>query len=224
MPKNHFEISFTRGCRAHIEAPDGVGNPPLVLGLHGLSMSGHEMRHWLAPAIAKGTHAWLLPDGPFPFERRNGQGIGHAWYLFAGDQKRLRATMDEAIAHLTKVLDEAARQVVFDPARVSVLGFSQGGYLAGVLAAAMQERFRGACCAAGRFKHEFFAPPVAGKAPKFLQLHGARDELVLPSLAEKAAQATRELGYDVTMKVFEDAGHELTPAMQDAFLEWEGTL
>ena len=224
MPKSHFEIPFTRGCRAHIEAPEGGGKAPLVLGLHGLSMSGHEMRHWLTPAIAKGTHAWLLPDGPFPFERRNGNGIGHAWYLFAGDQKRLRATMDEAVGYLAKVLDEAARHVEFDASRVTVLGFSQGGYLASVLGATMQARFRGVCCAGGRLKHEFFAPPVAGKSPKFLQLHGAKDEMVPPGLAEKAVIQTREMGYDVTMKTFEDAGHELPKEMLEAFLEWEGKL
>jgi predicted esterase len=201
---------------------------PLTLALHGFGKDAHSFADKLALRDFARDRAWLIPDGFLPFEKRREPGIGYAWYLFAQDQMLLRATMEEACVNLQSVLHRALAEaaesgVAVNRHRISILGFSQGGYLAGVLAAWKPSVFHAAACACGRLKHEFV--PAAGDCsdaskPRFLQLLGERDTSVSPELAARGVEGTRALGYDVESRSF-DAGHEVTPAMLAAFAEWE---
>jgi len=170
-----------------------------------------------------GQHVWLVLDGPLPFERRSTRGIGRAWYLFAGDQSLLKESMETSGRFVLDVLDRAVLQYPVDPARVSLLGFSQGGYLASVIAGRNHSRFKAAACIGGRLKHEFFQP-ASGAVPDFLQIHGSADASVSPELAKKAADATREQGFRVEVHIEEGTGHDMTPTMVQRFVEWERGL
>ena len=215
-----FEVVRPAGLDASICAP-------LVVALHGMGQDPGYLKRDLAPLFEK-PWVWLLPRGPYPMEvRGKTMRIGYAWYMFDGDQPRLRASMEQTSRHLLGVLDTVWNAGGIDLSRAAVIGFSQGGYMAGVLGAWNFRRFKGACSIAGRLKHEFMAEvaPRAAKRIKLAQVHGARDESVKADAARDAVAQCSKLGFQA--EYFEDAhgGHEVTPSMAQWVGEWlEKTL
>jgi len=197
--------------------PGGDAPVPLVIALHGMGHGPEHMQRAMQPLL-DGPWAWLFPRGLWPYEVRKAGGItiGHAWYMFDGDQGRLRASMEYAAAHLCALHDEVRARVALS--RTALVGFSQGGYLAGYAGPAHAGRFAAAASIAGRIKHEFLEVP----APVALaQFHGARDAVVRAAAAREAAEKCRALGFaDVTY--FEDpqAGHEISPPILEALGNW----
>lgn len=228
--KSAIRINYPVGfeARALVLSPGaGVRVPeegfPVTLALHGMGENAESFAAVLEPAIAKGGRVWVIPDGPHPFEKRREPGIGHAWYLFAGDQQRLRAGMADAAKWLAGLLgrvkaDRAGGKI--DWTRLDVLGFSQGGYLAGVLWMDMPGVAR-VVCAGGRLKQEWW-PEHAGGAPSFLHLQGADDASVTPAMARQAAEAAAARGYSVDYREFPGVGHAVSASMLEAYMEWEG--
>ncbi|MBE7491568.1 MAG: hypothetical protein HS108_07430 [Planctomycetes bacterium] len=193
----------------------------LVLALHGMGQSPRAMQDMLA-SVFDLPCGFLFPRAPWPYEIRKPDRmlIGHAWYQFDGDQVALRASMDVAAAHLLGVLDEIT--VGWRPRKTILLGFSQGGYLAGYMAPTNPGRFAAAACIAGRIKHEFLAdasPPA--RAMPLLQLHGGRDAAVRPETARDAVEKTRALGFSA-VSYYEDpgAGHEISANMAQHLRAW----
>ena len=216
-----MKIPFTRNTNVIVEVPEGgsLDSLPVVLALHGMGESAESFRKKLSPLIERSTYALIIPDAPLPFEVRRAKRLGYAWYVFAGDQDLLRESMNAAVEHLLATLDAVLPPYKQDR-KISVVGFSQGGYLASVLGGNNPNKFHSVCCIGGRLKHEFFGS--AGEdAPRFLQLHGVEDKGVLLDLAAKAIEPTKELGYEVEIQSFENTGHEVTPEMLEAFWRWE---
>ncbi|CAG0926774.1 hypothetical protein PLCT1_00167 [Planctomycetaceae bacterium] len=200
---------------------------PLVIALHGMGQDPGFLQRDLAPLLNK-PYVWLFPRGPYPLEVRGRQmRIGYAWYMYDGDQARLRASMELTSRHLLGLMDTVWNAYRLDLSRAAVLGFSQGGYMAGVLGALNYRRFKAACSIAGRLKHEFFveAAPQAGKRVKLAQVQGGCDESVKPEAAKQAVAECVKLGFGA--EYFEDpeAGHEVSPKMAAWLGDWlERTL
>jgi predicted esterase len=176
----------------------------------------------LAPLLNK-PYVWLFPRGPYPLEVRGREmRLGYAWYMYDGDQARLRASMELTSGHLLALMDSVWNSFHLDLSRAAVLGFSQGGYMAGVLGALNFRRFKAACSIAGRLKHEFMAEvaPQACKRVKLAQVHGGRDESVKPDAARGAVEECVKLGF--TAEYFEDpeAGHQVSPKMAAWVGDW----
>ena len=196
---------------------------PLVVALHGMGQDESVIRRDLAPLFDR-PWIWLFPRGPYPLEirGRHVMRIGYAWYMFDGDQTRLRQSMDASCRHLLAIIDTLWNTCRIDLSKAAVLGFSQGGYLAGVLGATNPMRFKAACSIGGRIKHEFLTDAAAKAGPRvaLAQIHGGRDESVKPQPARDSIEAASKLGF-TRAEYFEDpeAGHEITPRMVD----WLGT-
>lgn len=220
-----ISVEMRRGVAALLVVPPGnppTGGWPLTVALHGWSESAESFAQVLAPAIERGGRAWLIPNGPLPFEKRRERGIGYAWYLFAGDQALMRASMGEATAMLSALIGAAVNESdgTINGEAVTLLGFSQGGYLAGVSWMDMPGVV-GVVCIGGRLKAEWW-PRKDGRRVRFLQLHGGSDSSVASELAGKGVEEARALGYEAEMAVFEGAGHEVSAAMLKRYLDWEG--
>lgn len=210
-----FDVPYT------LMLPQGPTPDALIVALHGMGQSPSTMQAMLAPLLDLPC-GFLFPRAPWPFEIRKPDRmlIGHAWYLFDGDQTALRASMDVAVAHLWGVMDEIAQDWV--PRKTILLGFSQGGYLAGYMAPQNPQRFAAAACIGGRIKHEFLADsPTAARAMPLLQLHGGRDMAVKPDAARDAVEKTRALGFN-RVSYHEDpaAGHEISVPMANHLRAW----
>lgn len=210
-------IAFPVDCPYTLVLPDGYTPErawPLVIALHGMGQYEALMKRALAP-LADRPWMWLFPRGPYPYEMRGPEKIriGYAWYLFTGDQDALRRSMAATTTHLLALQDVIRKSHTVG--ETVLVGFSQGGYQAGVTAANHHERFRGAACIGGRLKHEFMdAPPDARAALALLQLHGGRDANVTPDFARRAVDACKAAGFtDTDMMIDDDAGHEVSPKL-----------
>ena len=179
--------------RLHL--PPGRGGPaPLLVALHGKGDRADRFEAEALDALPRGW-ALLVPSAPLPRDRAGGgdRAVGGSWYLYDGDTALFRESLARAEAHvvglLARILPEAPPPGFRapDPARISLLGFSQGGYLAGVAAVRRPGLFRAAVVAGGRLKHEMLAdafPAARAAGLALLGLHGAEDGAVHPAPAE----------------------------------------
>jgi len=168
-------------------------------------------------------HARLFPEGPHPFEVREGGTIraGHSWYIFLGDQAAFRGELERTEEHLLAVLDRVeAEHGPFDRGRSVICGFSQGGYVAGFVGARHPERFSGVAIASARLKHEFLAEELArGGLPRFLLLH-SRDDAAMPfARAEESRDLLAAAGVRVELRPH-PGGHRLPPEALEELARW----
>ena len=230
-------VPFTVRVPWRLLLPEGRGGPaPLLVALHGM---GDRIGRFEAEARAALPPGWalLLPSAPLPRDReraRPGEGSGASWYLYDGDTPRFRESLAGAEAHVLGLLGRLRRAAGRRPRgtrppdfrRVALLGFSQGAYLAGVLAVRNPRAFRAAVLVSGRLKHETLAgeiPAAAAAGLRVLVLHGAGDLRVLPGPAAASAAAARAAGLAAEDREL-PGGHEFTPAMRGAAREWLARL
>ena len=220
-------IEFARPIPYQVQLPDSGGEsslapPPLLTALHGQGMSAASFARVLRHLPSTG-HAKLFPEGPYVFERREPAGIraGHGWYIYLGDSDGFRRELEQTEAHLLRVLDAVeASHGTTDRARSVLLGFSQGGYLAGYVALRNPDRFGGLVISAARLKHEFLTEELArGALPAVLLLHSPDDAATPFERAEESREILAEAGTDVELFSHE-GGHRLPPAALARVAAW----
>lgn len=194
---------------------------PTVLALHGLGMRPEPFLRWFRDLL-DGPWAWLVPEGPYPMERRVGgvRTIGYAWYAYEGDTPRFRATLRDSEQRILGILPDRSCAWNLDVTRVILLGFSQGAYLAGSLGLRHAERFRGVVIAGGRVRPAWADRDLA-TIPRipFLFLHGREDDVVPLAQARAAAEEIERLGCPVRF-IETGGGHIWNKEMSDALRVW----
>lgn len=201
---------------------------PYLLALHGFGDDGARLGARLG-GCAPARCALVLPDGPYPVEMRAEAPprVGRAWYQYTGDGAEFVRAMVRTGAWLEELAAAVAERHALDPRRRVLLGYSQGGYLAGYHALAHAGAWRGLIVIAARIKHEALAEelPAAAGFP-VLALHGARDASVGREAVERSIAALRAAGAAVDFRVH-DGGHglraELVPAIRDFAADVLGT-
>ena len=217
----HGAVAFTSHVPFTLVLPQGFSPErawPLVIALHGMGHNEELMRRFMG-ALVDRPWIWAFPRGPHSFEMRQPEKIriGHAWYLFDGDQDALRRSMQATAQHLLDLHDLIRRD--YPVATSAVVGFSQGGYLAGYVAPRNPERFKAAACVAGRIKHEFLQD--APRTVALAQFHGGKDENVAPGLAQEALENCAALGFEDTHYYADpEAGHEVSANMVTELGKW----
>ncbi|MBD3160763.1 MAG: hypothetical protein GF346_01335 [Candidatus Eisenbacteria bacterium] len=206
--------------------PDRAEPPyPTVVGLHGMAMRIEILARWIRGMTDEGC-AWLLPEGPYPLERKMGRlrMIGHAWYLYEGDTPAFRRSLRESEDRLLRLIDRRATTDRLDRDRMLLLGFSQGGYFAGSVGLRHAERFRGIAVAGGRIRIGFADRDIR-EIPRIpiLFLHGTDDDVVPIDKARESAAELEEHGFPVRFEEI-DGGHEWNDAMEAAFRAWAAPL
>ena len=204
------EISAEFRLREPEGVPPEKGFPCLVL-LHGFGENGAIFDERFA-ALDGAPYARLFPDGPFPVESKDASGqvrIGRSWYQYDGDQGRFLQALSFAERHLQTTFAAAARVSPLDPDRVVLLGYSQGGYLAGVAALRNRTRYRGLVGVACRIKTESLGAELAAAAGyPVLLVHGRKDEHTPLARQETAHEALVQAGVRSRLVVHE-SGHGL---------------
>ena len=203
-------VPFTHEVPVELHRPEGGGDGSLLVALHGMGMSAASFAPDVLACLPQGTSA-LIPQAPLPYEMRSPKGIrqGNGWYIYTGDTEGFLASMRHAEAWLLRQVDFAVADHGFDPARVSLLGFSQGGYLAGYMGLRHPKRFRRLVVAAARIKHEVLdedARRAATKEFRVLQVHGEADESIAASAARASCDAIAASGVPVEFRAY-PAGH-----------------
>lgn len=200
---------------------EGRSPHPTLLCFHGLGMRVEVFGRWLQP-LFEGTWAGLIPEGPYPLERRVGslRQIGHAWYLWEGDTPAFRRSLRRSEERILQMLPDRASEHGLDPACMVALGFSQGAYFAGSLALRHAERFRGLVVAGGRVRPSFAARPLDG-IPRIpiLFLHGVDDDVISLGAARESAAELERAGFPVTFSE-SSGGHKWSLEMSQALRSW----
>lgn len=225
MHRETFRIDFQHACAVTIATPRAVdvstdeplsADIPVVIALHGMGQNEDHMRRFMSP-ISDLPFIWVYPRAVYPFEMRQPEKtrIGNAWYMYTGDQEDLHESMMDSAKYILNVRQEVLKRYGERPC--AIVGFSQGGYLAGFVGANNPECFTAAASIAGRLKHEFMPD---GNGVKLAQFHGLDDESVSPELASKAVEETRIKGFEVEHVEVKDTAHAVSPEMAEQLGDW----
>jgi len=219
VPRIDIPFTIDVPCRFRPAAPGA----PLVLALHGQGESEGVMEERVGDRAA--DVAWAFPRAPYPEERRRRETIriGYSWYQYTGDPDAFHESLRITGTWLLGVLDRMLEETKADPARVHLLGFSQGGYLAGSMAFTWPERFAGCAILGARYKTELLdgsrSSLHALRPLRFFGGHGTRDRAVKPAPSLEREEGMRAAGLDVTHREYA-TGHRVLPEMIDDVIGW----
>lgn len=218
IAKNHR--SFTQQVPWYWIPPRGEIRS-LLLGLHGMAQEGERFGQNLSVLLDNGI-GLILPSGPYPLEVRGRHGVrqGHAWYIFTGDQPGFRESMQKSEADLLNLIQEIRRDPALTGLPLDLLGFSQGGYLAGFLALRHSTLFRSCTIASARLKHEFVKEELAASPSlEMLFLHDRKDPLTKPEPVEESQKILERAGVNSSIQ-WHDDGHALGSQSVDLLVQW----
>lgn len=175
----------------HPGSAGGAAPLPTVIALHGYGANAQDLLG-LAPAIAEGRLLVLCPQAPIQIE----PGYpGYAWYPFGSGQEDAATAQGAFIAR--EFIDWALAHYPVDPARVVLLGFSQGGMIAFRIALEQPERFRGLAALSTVLRPESAATITRGagleRLPVLVQ-HGLSDPMIPIAAARETAERLRAYG------------------------------
>lgn len=198
---------------------------PLLVALHGISQRASMFAETIDPLITE-HRAVLVPDGPYAHEVLENElrREGRAWYIFTGDQDAFKKSARQTAKHVWALVEKVAREYPIDRDRVSILGWSQGGYLAGMMALDGRFPLIAACLVASRLKDELLVDRKASDlpVPPIYCAHGERDKLVPLEYALAAAKRAMDRGVDVAFETF-PSGHRIIPEELAAIDRWLST-
>lgn len=148
-----------------VAAPGGNGAPrPLVIALHGWLGTPEQMARMsgLSAAAARRGFAVVYPEGD--------------WRSWGIDPSSRRGAADAAF--LADVVADVAARLPIDPARITAVGFSNGGFMAQALACSGRVRLAGIAVVASGLAAAAAASCPPGVAVPFLLIDGTDDPVV----------------------------------------------
>lgn len=178
----------------------------LVLLLHGLDERGLRIMRKLMKYLPESAHI-LAPNGPFPLPRPKSDrtDYGYTWYFYDRFTQSYHVDQTLALSLLKSLLSEKNHGNL----PITVIGFSQGGYLAPLLAYEDLniKTVIGLGC---EFRERFFK-----SAPTFrlYGLHGDQDVIISPENSRGCAEALLKKNITVDWKLVPGAAHEINQAM-----------
>ncbi len=178
----------------------------VILLLHGLGERGKRIFRKLLPYLPASALV-IAPNGPFPLQRQKEGRLdfGHSWYFYDKFEQKYFINQDLAKFWLRDLLKiENPKSLP-----VTIIGFSQGGYLAPLAGIEIKETklIIGLAC-------EFRTTLIPHKLPfPLVAVHGQNDTVVTPTAAQSEIEKLKPLGINVEWHSVPDAGHEITPDM-----------
>lgn len=190
---------------------DGVERTPddpdqVILLLHGLHERGLRIYRKLIKSLPEKAVV-LAPNAPFPLPReKNGRTeYGFCWYFYDRNTKSYYLNQSLAVSWLKEFL--AAKTLSHLP--LTIIGFSQGGYLAPLLGHELPETklVIGLGC---EFRDNLVSDEI--KFP-LIGLHGANDVIVNIDHSKAEAERLMKKGLNVKWEAVPDTAHEITDLM-----------
>lgn len=185
----------------------GSADGRLFLILHGYQLSARSMLNRLQPALPAGA-TLVIPEGPFPVPQRTTTGYkaGYSWYFYDPASDQYLVDMETSLCLLQKLhqhLGLGARPL-------TIIGYSQGGYLAPFAAARLRhtQRVIGLAC---HFLVDELPRPLQFRMDA---IHGVQDATVDPVGAQTAHAKLVAEGVKGDFYQLEDTGHEVNEAMR----------
>jgi predicted peptidase len=198
----HHAYSFDSRLNYLIFIPRGYAQSngrrwPLILFLHGMGERGSGMAD-LDRVKIHGPPMIAEKDPDFPF-------------LVLSPQCPTDSNWGFNVGKLKRLLDRIVATYAVDEKRIYLTGFSMGGFGSWDLAEADPGRFAAVAPVAGAYRNESTLRGVEVLRDVPVRIfHGARDEMVPRSAAEKLAETLRACGGKVTYTLYPDADHMAT--------------
>jgi phospholipase/carboxylesterase len=191
--------------RTQIPPEAGQNRPaPVVVMVHG--WKGDETVMWIFKQTVPPGMAIITPRAPLAVE-----DSGYGWFQHENSELEpqpdsLRAGCD----HLHRFLAQLPQRYPVDPARMVLMGFSQGAAICNTLVLTKPGQVIGVASLAGLIP-DIVAETAQGDLdglPVFIA-HGTRDETVPITAARQAREVYTRLGAQVTYDEY-PTGHKLT--------------
>ena len=188
-----------------VERP--VANPEqVVLLLHGLHERGLRIYRKLVRYLP--SNALILsPNAPFPLPREKAgrTEYGFCWYFYDRQTKSYFLNQELAVSWLKNFLE--SKNVSHLP--LTIIGFSQGGYLAPMLGHALPSTrlVLGLGC---EFRDNLVSDEI--KFP-LIGLHGEKDTIVNVAHSRSDAEKLQAKNLPVSWEMIPDTGHEISERM-----------
>ncbi len=190
---------------------DGVERSPdhpdqVILLLHGLHERGLRIYRKLVKFLPPSALI-LAPNAPFPLPReKNGVSeYGYCWYFYDRANRNYYLDQTLAVSWLTEFL--ASKNISHLP--LTIIGFSQGGYLAPILGHAIPQTklVIGLGCE--------FRDNLVDDGIKFplIGLHGANDFIVRVEHSKAEAGKLSSKNLPVKWESIPETGHEISELM-----------
>jgi predicted esterase len=190
------------------------GNEPreCFLLLHGLTERGRRIYRKLVNALPESAII-VAPNGIFPAPRikENKMDMGYAWYIY--DRFEAKYVIDKKMA--ISWIKEILKQTNPDRLPLTIIGFSQGGYLAPQLAQEIPETklVIGIGC-------EFRSSLITGPVNFPLEgIHGEKDAIITPESSETEIKKLKDRGIKANWTSVKEASHEINTDVANAVKE-----
>ena len=188
--------------------PSGAGPHPTILTLHGWGANALDLLG-LAPYLCGGRFLVICPQGPVQTPIAP-NAVGYGWFPSSrGGPPDIPAILS-AREQLQEFLEQLPNRYPIDPAKLLLLGFSQGGVMAYTLALSEPSRFAALVTLSTWLPPELqtHLPGMTTAALPTLIQHGTNDELVSVDRARKTVETLRAQRLQLTYREY-DMGHEI---------------
>jgi phospholipase/carboxylesterase len=152
---------------------------------------------------------------PFPL------GPGYHWCDLTDDGRPEPTSYADARGRLAAFIDEAVATYGLDPARLYVLGFSQGAMMAAGLALTMPARLAGAALLSG-WLPDGLGQPADADGPRGLPIfvgHGLADQVIPVRFGRRMRDELDRLGVAVTYREYPIA-HSISETELADIADW----
>jgi predicted esterase len=174
----------------------------LAILLHGYSLRGEWMFHKLEKSLPDDM-VILSPSAPFPVLKRTGDeiGLGYSWYFY--DARVDEYWIDMKVA--TDFVVNLVKRLGLETFPSTILGFSQGGFLAPLVAASLPS-----CKQVIGIASEFLVDEIPLPIPyRMDQIHGDLDDTVLLDKAARSFAQLKERGVVGEFRTIPGLGHKI---------------
>jgi predicted esterase len=164
----------------------------------------------------------LFIQGPYPlFDRTRKKNVsewGRAWYLYDGNRRQFIKSLELASEFIQEIIDKLLPMI--HVRRLSLFGYSMGGYLAGYFALTRWKHVNDLIVAGARIKTEILNDQWDQISHmNILALHGKEDDQVKPGPQKVEIDRLIENGVHAELKLLNE-NHSFSEAYVAEAVKW----
>lgn len=188
---------------ADIQTLGPESSDQLFLLLHGFGEDGQKMLKRLKGYLPSSS-LLLAPNGPYPLPQKTEEGIhlGYAWYFYDSIKKRYYIDYELPASFLEGLI----KAIGWEKKELTIIGYSQGGYLA-PFAGLKMPKCKQVITVNANYKYDMYDYPINFQ---FDGLNGMKDEMVDPHTAKESFQKLIEKGVRGSFYEFPEEGHRFS--------------
>ena len=210
-----MELLYT----AHV--PGGEGPFPTILALHGWGASAHDLIG-LAPILHGGRAIVLCPQGPVAFQPGPRMPPAYGWFPLSQGRPPDPTAVSMAQGLVEIFIDDACERYPVDRSKLVLAGFSQGGFMASLVALSDPARYAGLLAMSSWLPAEIaekLEPVPAHERLPTLLTHGSEDPMIPIDRAYASRDALLRLRVPVAFREY-PMGHEIRPEALRDIVRW----